>query len=622
MRRALVLLALAALAGAAPAGAAVKVRSVDTSSFPNIRVTILTPQAGAAQPQLFEGGAPAAAVVAQNLGRQKSVVLAIDRSRSMKGRALDDALAAARAFVAAKRPGDRVGVVAFASRAVRLADLSGSTIDADIALRSVALDSRPGTALHDAVDIAARTLAGDVAKGRVIVLLTDGSDQASESTLAEAIGSARKAGVSVHAIAIESAQFSPEALQRIARETGGTYRATRSTSQLRSLYGALGAELARTWELEYVTAARPGEKVALDVRVPGAGSASTELTLPETGAAPLDGRPTRLLPGFAYATGVGTLFAGVVVGLLVLGAATIAMTSVRGARLRRRLAPHLADAPRATTTEGGRERLAMAAGLFEATERAFAHLRFWHKLGRLIERADLPLRTVELLYMCIGTGFVFGLVAAFAALPALLILAALLGGGLLPVGFVWFKGRRRLSAFENQLPDLLIGMAATLKAGHSFKHALQTTADEGKPPASKELRRVLTEARLGRPIDEALAEMAERVGSKNFEFVITAVSIQNQVGGSLAGLIDMVADTVRQRHQFARKIKGLTAMGRAGAYVLMGLPFVLALAITVINPGYMDPLYHSSSGHKLIYLGLGMMAFGSLVLNKIVSFKG
>ncbi len=133
---------------------------------------------------------------------------------------------------------------------------------------------------------------------------------------------------------------------------------------------------------------------------------------------------------------------------------------------------------------------------------------------------------------------------------------------------------------------------------------------------------MLTEARLGRPIDEALAEMAQRVGSKNFEFVITAVSIQNQVGGSLAGLIDMVADTVRQRHQFARKIKGLTAMGRAGAYVLMGLPFVLALAITVINPGYMDPLYHSSSGHKLIYLGLGMMAFGSLVLNKIVSFKG
>jgi tight adherence protein B len=100
------------------------------------------------------------------------------------------------------------------------------------------------------------------------------------------------------------------------------------------------------------------------------------------------------------------------------------------------------------------------------------------------------------------------------------------------------------------------------------------------------------------------------------------VNIQRQVGGSLAGLFDMVADTVRQRQQFARKIRSLTAMGRASAYVLIGLPFFVALAITVMNPTYMDPLYHSSTGHKLMLLGLGMMAFGSLALKRIVSFKG
>ena len=155
---------------------------------------------------------------------------------------------------------------------------------------------------------------------------------------------------------------------------------------------------------------------------------------------------------------------------------------------------------------------------------------------------------------------------------------------------------------------MLVALAATLKAGHSFRQALKTVADEGRPPASKELNRVLTEARLGRPMEAALAEMAERVGSKNFEFVITSVTIQRQVGGSLAGLIDMVADTVRQRQQFARKIKGLTAMGRASAYVLIGLPFLMALGITVINPRYMRPLYFTSTGHKLIVLGLIMMA--------------
>ena len=104
------------------------------------------------------------------------------------------------------------------------------------------------------------------------------------------------------------------------------------------------------------------------------------------------------------------------------------------------------------------------------------------------------------------------------------------------------------------------------------------------PPASEELKRVLTETGLGRPMDDALADMAERIGSENFSFAITAVTIQRQVGGSLAGLFDMVADTVRQRQQFARKIRGLTAMGRMSAYVLVGLPFFIALAITVTNP--------------------------------------
>ena len=203
-----------------------------------------------------------------------------------------------------------------------------------------------------------------------------------------------------------------------------------------------------------------------------------------------------------------------------------------------------------------------------------------------------------------------------------LLVASLGVGGVLPLGFVWLKATRRTRAFENQLPDLLITLAAALKAGHSFKQGLQTVVDEGRPPASKELKRVLTEAQLGRPTDQSLSEMADRLGSKNFAFVITAVTIQRQVGGSLASLIDMVADTVRQRQQFIRKVRGLTAMGRAGSYVLMGLPFVIAGAITAMNSDYMSPLYHSSAGHKLMALGFTMMAIGSLMLKKIVSFKG
>ena len=132
---------------------------------------------------------------------------------------------------------------------------------------------------------------------------------------------------------------------------------------------------------------------------------------------------------------------------------------------------------------------------------------------------------------------------------------------------------------------------------------------------------MLTETRLGRPMDQALQDMAARIGSDNFEFVITAVTIQRQVGGSLAGLFDMVADTVRNRQQFAKKIKGLTAMGRASVYVLIGLPFFIALALTLLNSEYMRPLWHTSQGHKLILTMFVMIGVGSLILRKIVNFR-
>jgi tight adherence protein B len=310
------------------------------------------------------------------------------------------------------------------------------------------------------------------------------------------------------------------------------------------------------------------------------------------------------------------------VAFLILSACWFVLAASKGSWVKGRLAPHVEGGPGRKRRREKGERLEAFAGIFRATEQAFGHRRLWKRLTLVLERADVPLRTVEFAYIMVGSGFVLGLFAAVTGRSTLGILIALAIGALAPYGFVSLKARRRLNAFENQLPDLLVTLAASLKAGHSFRQGIQTAVDEGQEPAAKVLGRVIADTKLGRPMDEALAETAERIGSKNFTFVITAVTIQRQVGGSLAGLFDMVADTVRQRQQFARKIKGLTAMGRASAYVLIGLPFFIAFALTLINPTYMDPLYHTSTGHTLIMVGLVMMAFGSLILKKLVSFRG
>jgi tight adherence protein B len=614
-------LAAALLTLAPSAYANVKVSGVDAGAYPVIKVNAVTAKRTTRPPQLLENGQRMSLTSAQNLGRAKSVALLVDRSQSMKGKPLANAVGAARAFIAAKPPGDRIAVVTFATTPVLATRFSTATIDADIALRTIPVDKVQGTTLFDALVLSARQLKAEPLPSRVIIVVTDGNETRSDASLRDAISAAQGAGAAVYVVAIESAKFTPRPLKELAQKTGGNYYGAASSDALAGVYRSIAAELSRTWRLEYATAARPGEKLTLVAHALGAPSAPAQLALPG-GDAPSPGpAPSRLVPEIFYSP-VGTQLIALISALIVLIGATLAMTTVKGARLRRRLAPHVATSLEVRKRKQERERLQMAEGLFRATESAFGHWKFWTRLDRLVERSDLPLRTVEVAYLMVGAALFGGLVGTMLGLGTLMLLGTLVAGGFLPVAFVWFKASRRTRAFENQLPDVLITLAAALKAGHSFKAGLQTIVDEGNVPASKEFNRVLAEARLGRPLNDALADMSTRLGSKNFEFVITSVTIQQQVGGSLAQLIDMVADTVRQRQQFIRKIKGLTAMGRAGAYVLIGLPFFIAAIITIINPTYMDPLYNTSTGHKLIYTGLAMMAFGTAVLKKIVSFKG
>ena len=425
--------------------------------------------------------------------------------------------------------------------------------------------------------------------------------------------------MSIYVVGIESKLFNPGPLQELADATGGKYYGTASTEALAEVYNSIAEELSRTWRLEYVTTALPSEKVTVAAEA-GGESASLRLTAPGDAVATRTPDVEGRLPAQFFGSFWGQAAFAALVGVLVLGAFAFAFASPRGAWLRGRLEPHL-DTRRRAVKRTGRERLKIAAGLFRATENALGNFKPWLRLQRTIERADLPLRTVELVYIMLAAGFVSGLVAAGFTQSVPIIALGLLGGIAIPYFVVSLKAKQRVKAFENQLPDLLVTMAAGLKAGHSFRQSLQSVVDEDQPPASKELNRVLTETRLGRPMDEALAEMAQRVGSKNFEFVITAVTIQRQVGGSLAGLFDMVADTVRNRQQFAKKIKGLTAMGRASAYVLVALPIFVAGMLTVVNPEYMRPLWHTSTGRTLILVGLGMIGFGALLLRKIVNFR-
>jgi tight adherence protein B len=612
-------LALTLLALPAAAAAAVQLGRVDTSAYPTIRGSIVSPAGSSVMPTITENGLPVSGLEEQNLGDIKAMSMLIDRSQSMRGKPLVDAIAAARSFARAKNSSDQLAVIAFGSKTLTLSPFSTAALDADESLAGLSADKVQGTALYDAIVVSARQLKANELPGRVIVVLTDGADKGSKHTIEQAIAAAHAANAAVYAIGIEGSGFTPDPLTEIADKTGGQYYGASSTSGLAAVYAKIADTLKRTWHIQYLTAARPGDRIHVTASIVGSGVASNSVSIP--GAAATEPAPSKIVPKGAYGPG-GPLGVAVVVAFLVLLACLFMLAGMRGSWVRSRISVHIGET-RVTSKAARKERrLEMLASVFRLTEKVFGKMAIWRRVAKMLERADVPLRTVEFFWIEIGAVFVavfFSFIVG-AGIPLLLALAVVFGS--IPYVFVWLKMRKRLRAFEDQLPDLLITIAASLKAGHSFKQGLQAVVDEGHPPANAEIKRVLTNASLGRPMDDALAEMADRVGSPNFEFAITAVTIQRQVGGSLASLFDMVADTVRQRQQFARKIRALTAMGRMSAYTLIGIPFFIAGAVTVLNRGYMHPLYFTTPGRLLIALGLVMMTLGSLVLKKIVSFRG
>jgi tight adherence protein B len=612
--------ALAALVVAPAALAGVRIASVDTSGFPNIRVTVIAPK-GARVPALREGGIPVVGVSAANLARSKAMAVAIDRSQSMKGKPLANAIAAARGFVAAAAADDRIGLVVFGRSAIAVQGATGTPGDAETALRSVTVDSRSGTALYDAIVVAADQLRKDPRPGRAIVVVTDGTDVSSLRNLDQAVAAAQRARASVYTIGIGGPQFDPSALRELATKTGGTYRQAARSASLAAVYASLQDELARTWQISYPTAARPGDKLRLNATVPGAGSATSVVALPGSGGSVLGAPASGLIPSIGYSP-AGTLVVSLIAALLVLAACGFWFASGKGSRLLARLEPHMGEVRATANARRGSGGAKARKRLADTIESALADVKQFKSLQRLIERADVPWRAGELAAVAAGCGFALGLVVAVASASPLFGVLGMGVGFSIPIAVVYWKAGSRLKRFENQLPDVLITIAASLKAGHSFRQGIQSVVEEGAEPASKEFKRVLTETQLGKPMDNALGDLAGRVGSDNLSFVVTAVTIQRQIGGSLAGLFDMVADTVRQRQQFARKIRSLTAMGRMSAYVLVALPFFMAFIVSLMNSAYMEPLFHTGLGHAMVIGGLSMMALGSLMLKKIVSFRG
>jgi Flp pilus assembly protein TadB len=259
---------------------------------------------------------------------------------------------------------------------------------------------------------------------------------------------------------------------------------------------------------------------------------------------------------------------------------------------------------------------------------------FGANLSRDIARADLKLKSSEFLFIWIGSvvGVPVGMIVLSIVLPALANPLFLLLGAV--IGF-WLPrfwlGRRiggRLSAFNKQLPDTVTLIANALRAGSSFLQALELVVRESRPPISTEFGRVIREVNLGLPFEEALQNMVRRVRSDDLELMATAISIQHQVGGNLAEILDSIAYTIRERVRIKGEIRTLTAQGRMSGYVVAFLPIGILVFLTVTMPSFMAPMFLNPPsafglplGVIILLAGGFMMLIGFLLIRRIVNIE-
>jgi len=243
---------------------------------------------------------------------------------------------------------------------------------------------------------------------------------------------------------------------------------------------------------------------------------------------------------------------------------------------------------------------------------------FGEKLDAQLEAAGISMRSGEFVVATVGAGLLGAVLGA--AMLQNVILAAVIGvvGALVPTVILRMALGRRSEKMREQLPDVLTIMASSLRAGHSFLQALDTTAREIQAPADVEFQRLVAEIRLGRPAEDALEALADRVGSPDFRWAVLAVNIQREVGGNLAEILDNVSDTLRERAMMRRQIRVLTAEGRLSAWVLAILPFALALYMFAVNPKYISLLFTTQIGLFMLGVGGVLLVLGILWMRKIV----
>jgi tight adherence protein B len=615
MRRLLpLLLALTAVAGSIPAAQAAQgpdhtARGVGFTLDPGARfparrfLVTLPPGIAPYDVHVTENGIPVIPHL-RSVGNGSiplSVAILLDTSDSMRGARLAAAADAARTLIDARPARAQVAVFGFA-RHPHL--VRGWSSDASLGV----LHTSSGTALWDSVTAASQLLGQRTGSSHAIVLLTDGRDTSSAATEKDAAAAAHAAGARVFAVVLPG-KADTGALEDLAQATGGQLVHVRSIGALHQVYASLAQRLRQQYVLTYSSQLRHVGSTA-DVRLTVAGrSADARYTVPA-------------LPSVASVRARGwwtsdqaiAALAGAVAMMVALASYLLIRPKHVGAD--RRLRGYVGGAPSAPAE--------VVANMPVRPQRMDARprsSRVWTRFSSDVQRAGLAIDATRLITLALTAGLAIGAVSALLTGQPYGLLAA----PVLAVGAVWAYVTNRASGwyttFDAALPEALNVLASSLRAGHSLMQAITYVCEEADDETRPEWEEVVRQTRLGVPVEDAVEDMTSRIGNSDLAWVAMIARVQHQVGGNMAEMFDIVADTIRQRHRLRTQLRTLTAQGRMTRWVLTFAPFFLGLVMMTFSPTYITSFLGDPTGRALLAFVVAMVIVGSLWLKRVVEFE-
>jgi tight adherence protein B len=613
---------IAVLVAATPATAAAPGLAPLADRFPerSFILTLAKPaELTAESVTLRENGAPvgdlALSAATASGGRGAAVVLVLDASDSMRGRAIEAAVGAACAFVAQKTPNLAIGVITFnSSHSVRLPPTNDST-----AIRN-ALAATPslahGTRFYDALAASIKLLDASEARAKSVVLLSDGADVGSALSSDVVVAQAKASNVRLFTVGIRSNDFEPTALRELAVQTRGAY-AESGASGISSIFRNLGRALSSEYLIEYTSRVGPDTAVDVVARIAGVeGLATASYTSPALPASSSRGFEPSTVDRILQSAWL--LFAVIIAcAALAAFAATRALPTRPDGSVVGRISQFVAP-PRPENHD--RATSVLSTKILSGTERSLRRLQRWSQIKEALDVAQIRIPAEQIaVFTLIGTVFA-GWLVNFLVGPLPALVAALS----VPV-CVYGVARRKLVAlqrsFAEQLPDNLEVLASALRAGHSLAGALSVVVGDAAEPSRREFKRVVTNEQLGIPLEEALGETVRRMANRDLEQVGLIASVQRRAGGDVAEVLDRITETVRGRQEVRRLVRTLTAQGRLARWIVTILPVALFLLVSFLNPDYASELYSRPAGIVLLAVAGSLVVIGSLIIKKIVDIK-